>query len=149
MLCEVWYGLQGYLRGIWHCRAVVLLLTEGTRLMCWVWLLWQLDRFAVVFRFLLVNTAMRFFKTSLFSTENVWALKVSAVLRLCIPILRTIACLVSVTVRHLINFLHTRVTRNLTSNAAYFKDLTKKWYVLFAYGTTSKCCYRADVVSAL
>ena len=106
-----------------------------------VWLLWQLDtRFAVVFRFLLVNTAMRFFKTSLFSTENVWALKVSAVLRLCIPILRTIACLVSVTVRHLINFLHTRVTRKVTSNADYFKDLTKKWYVLFAYGTTSKCC---------
>ena len=106
-----------------------------------VWLLWQLDtRFAVVFRFLLVNTAMRFFKTSLFSTENVWALKVSAVLRLCIPILRTIACLVSVTVRHLINFFHTRVTRNLTSNAAHFKDLTKMWYVLFAYGTTSKFC---------
>lgn len=30
-----------------------------------------------------------------------------------------------------------RVTRNLTSNATYFKDLTKKRYVLFAYGTTT------------
>ncbi|CAH3172489.1 unnamed protein product [Porites evermanni] len=30
-----------------------------------------------------------------------------------------------------------RVTRKLTSNAAHFKDLTKMWYVLFAYGTTT------------
>lgn len=30
-----------------------------------------------------------------------------------------------------------RVTRKLTSNAAYFRDLTKKWYILFSHGPTS------------
>lgn len=31
-----------------------------------------------------------------------------------------------------------RVTRKLTSNAVYFRDLTKKWYLLFSWGKTSK-----------
>ncbi|XP_027049152.1 uncharacterized protein LOC113676667 [Pocillopora damicornis] len=30
-----------------------------------------------------------------------------------------------------------RVTRKLTSNAVYFRDLTKKWYLLFSWGKTS------------
>jgi len=30
-----------------------------------------------------------------------------------------------------------RLTRNLTSSEAYFKDLTRKWYLLFAHGKTS------------
>lgn len=33
--------------------------------------------------------------------------------------------------------LYLRVTRKLTSNAAYFRDLTKKWYLLFSWGKTS------------
>lgn len=35
------------------------------------------------------------------------------------------------------SFAIIRLTRNLTSSEAYFKDLTKKWYLLFAYGKTS------------
>ena len=34
--------------------------------------------------------------------------------------------------------LYLRVTRKLTSNAVYFRDLTKKWYLLFSWGKTSK-----------
>lgn len=33
--------------------------------------------------------------------------------------------------------LYLRVTRKLTSNAVYFRDLTKKWYLLFSWGKTS------------
>ena len=30
-----------------------------------------------------------------------------------------------------------RLTRKLTSNEAHFRDLTKKWYIIFSHGKTS------------